>query len=515
MLHSDQEPVLVRHGPRASHQSQGEVENANRVINGACRAMWLPLENLLQVADSTRSVEPDEISSEKRRENCICACFWESVHEPSVAIRRKSDVQVHVHANRQSGSEMGHGIWVGKAPMTDEHIIRTENGVQKARSLHRVPPEERFVISELKKVRGLPWNSRAENWNATIATQQDQGPSGRRRVHLTTNVVARHGATPGCSGCVGLGPHTEACRVRLEKALTDERASASPVGAGVTEPAIESQEPAPAAQQEPASSSSSPAAPMPTQNLMNEQMDSPMELGAQERRERKGARPSETPTSEISGRPAVQARPASPPMIVPTAEGSGTVVLSAPASSSKDEMTLGGLYVVDGIDVVATLVPERKMCGSLRQQKRAPPNPRCRTESRNQLRLWTTRIPARRKPLRLTTREQVKKLDSEEVRKERAKEVRELDESEVKMEVDESEIRSTPARKSGQNGWKRERIQTAQQYDIGCVPRKLTLANRDLTRLRQPPFDFCATDFELGSELHAQESKRVDDHRCV
>ena len=30
-----------------------------------------------------------------------------SVHEPSVAIRRKSDVQVHGRANRQSGSEMG------------------------------------------------------------------------------------------------------------------------------------------------------------------------------------------------------------------------------------------------------------------------------------------------------------------------------------------------------------------------------------------------------------------------
>ena len=82
-----------------------------------------------------------------------------------------------------------------------------------------------------------------------------------------------------------------------------------------------------------------------------------MELGAQERRERKGARPSETPTSEISGRPVVKARPASPPMIVPMAEGSGTVVLSAPVSSSKDEMTIGGLYVIDGIDVVATLVP--------------------------------------------------------------------------------------------------------------------------------------------------------------
>ena len=99
-------------------------------------------------------------------------------------------------------------------------------------------------------------------------THQDQGSSGHRRVCLTTKVVARHGATPGCSGCVGLGPRTEACRVRLEKALADERADpvGTPVGP-ISEPTSESHEPAPAAQQEPASSSSRPAAPMPTQNL--------------------------------------------------------------------------------------------------------------------------------------------------------------------------------------------------------------------------------------------------------
>ena len=130
---------------------------------------------------------------------------------------------------------------------------------------------------------------------------------------FTIRVVARHGATPGCSGCVGLGPHTEACRVRLEEALADETADPVETLVGpITEPATESQESAPAAQQEPASSSSGPAAPMPAQNLQNEQMDSPMELGPQERRERKGARPSETPTSDISARLVVKLRPASP-----------------------------------------------------------------------------------------------------------------------------------------------------------------------------------------------------------
>ena len=68
-----------------------------------------------------------------------------------------------------------HGIWVGKAPMADEHIILTGNGVQKARSLHRVPPEERFVISELKKVRGFLWN-----WQGGKLESDDRDETGPR-----------------------------------------------------------------------------------------------------------------------------------------------------------------------------------------------------------------------------------------------------------------------------------------------------------------------------------------------
>ena len=76
------------------------------------------------------------------------------VHETSVAIRRKSDVQVHIRANKESETEMGPWNVGWRGAMTDEHIILTENGDQKARSLQRVPPEERFVISVLRKVRG-------------------------------------------------------------------------------------------------------------------------------------------------------------------------------------------------------------------------------------------------------------------------------------------------------------------------------------------------------------------------
>ena len=102
------------------------------------RLIWqekLP-SDLDSVVDSTRSMVFDVISSEKRRENCVCA---------------RSDVQVQGRANGQSGSEMG--PWnLGWQGANDRRAHHSHGQwVQKARSLHRVPPEERFVISELKK----------------------------------------------------------------------------------------------------------------------------------------------------------------------------------------------------------------------------------------------------------------------------------------------------------------------------------------------------------------------------
>ena len=135
-------------------------------MNGVCSAMWLSLEDLLREQPPNDSILSAWLIRhaawcltrfQGKTEDLRLCVFWESVHEPSIAIRRKRDVQVK-YTSVPTGNldqRWGHGIWVGKAPLTDEHIILTENGVQKARSLHRVPPEERFVISELKKVRGL------------------------------------------------------------------------------------------------------------------------------------------------------------------------------------------------------------------------------------------------------------------------------------------------------------------------------------------------------------------------
>ena len=227
-------------------------------------------------------------------------------------------------------------------------------------------PKEKFLISELEKAREFPWNDVAENLESVIETHQDQGPSGRRRMRLTLKIVMRIGATPGCSGRAGSRSRTEACRVRLRRTLADAKGSESSraVGAGIGSIAkmtVELQQPTAVMQQEPSPSpSSSPTVPMrePTQNIQNEQMDSLMEMGAQEHGDRRKVRPSETLSSEVSKRPVVKAKPAHPPTIAPMMESLGSIVLLDPAPLSKDETTTGSLYAISGIDVVTALVPE-------------------------------------------------------------------------------------------------------------------------------------------------------------
>ena len=207
--------------------------------------------------------------------------------------------------------------------------------------------------------------------------------------------------------------------------MADEKASAGAGVGPIAEPATEPQQPAPAAQQEPASSSSGLAAPMPTQ--LSEQADGFTDgVGPQERRERKGARPSETPTSEISGRPVVKARPASPPMIVPTAEGSGAVVLSTPASFSKDEMAIGGLYVIDE-STLWKLSSQRRMCGSFEATETCTTETQIQDTEQGINCGWDYEDPSATEAIEAYDARTGENFDSEEVRNGRAREVRQLD----------------------------------------------------------------------------------------
>ena len=96
----------------------------------------------------------------------------------------------------------------------------------------------------------------------------------------------------------------------------------------------------------------------PTQNIQNELLDSPVEMGAQEHREQTKVRLNETLSSEMSRRPLVTAKSARSSMIAPMMESLGLIDLLDPAPSSEDETTASSLHAIDGIHVVTVLVPE-------------------------------------------------------------------------------------------------------------------------------------------------------------
>ena len=338
--------------------------------------------------------------------------------------------------------------------MTDECIIPSEKGIQKAKSLHRVTPKEKFLISELEKAREFPWNDVAENSKSAIETRQDQDSSGHRRMRLKIEIAMRIGATPGCSGCAGLRSHTEACRMRSRRTLADakENESSRAVGAGVGSIAkmtVQLQQPTAVIQQGPSPSpSSSPTAPMqePTQNIQNERVDSPMEMGAQEYKEQSEVRLNETLSCEMSKRPVVKAKSAHSSMNAPLMESLGLTVPLDPAPSSKDEATTGSLHAIDGIDVVTALVPEEDVW-QFEVLKTCARKIQFQDGEQESVEIVDRGDPSVPKTINVCEGWVSEKLDSKEMRKRKAKEVQEFGEFEVKVKVVESEIRLTPRKK--------------------------------------------------------------------
>ena len=50
------------------------------------------------------------------------------------------------------------GFWCGRLDEDNAHVIITEGDRQMARTIHRLPPNQRTGVSWLKLVKGLPWD---------------------------------------------------------------------------------------------------------------------------------------------------------------------------------------------------------------------------------------------------------------------------------------------------------------------------------------------------------------------
>ena len=117
------------------------------------------------------------------------------------------------------------GIWVGKTTLDDEHLLLTPAGVRTARSVKRLPEEKKYDKVFLASCKGTPWNPLATQARETLDAAEIVKPASRKRLYITEALVKKFGKSKGCEACRGQGgPHTEACRSRIEalKAKEDE-----------------------------------------------------------------------------------------------------------------------------------------------------------------------------------------------------------------------------------------------------------------------------------------------------
>ena len=107
-------------------------------------------------------------------------------------------------------SDWTEGLWVGRSAMSDEHIVLTEQGTTKSRTVRRRPEGGRFLDSVLSKVKELPWASLATSLHEWTKYEEVTAETALRDPSFIVRYAQSVGPTPGRH-------HTAACQRRRAK----------------------------------------------------------------------------------------------------------------------------------------------------------------------------------------------------------------------------------------------------------------------------------------------------------
>ena len=111
------------------------------------------------------------------------------------------------------------GVFVGKLDRTDGFLLLTPAGAVKTLCVRRLEGHSDWDLQFLNLCVGGPWSVTAKSTSQGPTIQpKDALASGRRAKtsYIRQSILDKYGRAIGCSGCVGIGPHTEDCRARIE-----------------------------------------------------------------------------------------------------------------------------------------------------------------------------------------------------------------------------------------------------------------------------------------------------------
>ena len=139
--------------------------------------------------------------------------------EYSGEIAEMSEQLWYRHAARVSAgrgqweARFARGISVGKSEIDDTHlVVDLDLGIQKVRTVRRMPEEFRWNAEMLQDIRFTPWKP------TPVKSAQVIG----RNLYITERMIDAHGPPDSCRKCsTGQGSHSAECRQRFEKIQYD------------------------------------------------------------------------------------------------------------------------------------------------------------------------------------------------------------------------------------------------------------------------------------------------------
>ena len=250
--------VLCEEPSVGESQSNGEIENANRLMQGQVRTMFDALKTRYGFDIDTKHPALKWLI---QHAGAIITRFMTGVDGKTAWERERGKKYrrqlpefgecVHYMPIRRSGSKLmklaprlQNGIFLGIRESNDELFIGTEKGVVRASTVHRKPLPNRWDVGEFGQMVGVPWKPIPSIPDATEAAiaipESGQGPAPPpvvaapreyvpRVVYLRQADFAKHGFTPGCRGCESIITkatyrvnHNVECRQRMVAVMKED-----------------------------------------------------------------------------------------------------------------------------------------------------------------------------------------------------------------------------------------------------------------------------------------------------
>ena len=227
--------TIIRQTPKKSSQSNAHVERAHQTVEAMVRTMKEVIEDKAKIKLSAT----EDITAWMIRHAAFLQTRFSVGKDGKTAFKRGHhkdyashllpfgsavDAKVRDEETERSkfDSRFIQGIWLGRATESDEHIVGTADGVYTARSVRAKNDQEIWNGDLIKKMRGTPWDPRAEDSRAEFRVPEERHRPPNRWNTNTRNLREfwdEMGKTAGCAGCVSPkgNKHNVACLSRQEE----------------------------------------------------------------------------------------------------------------------------------------------------------------------------------------------------------------------------------------------------------------------------------------------------------